>query len=95
MQNSRAHRSLRCVIDAVYLGVHLGTPVLTFLAIGLKTIYLNVKKSNVAANGLYQKFGCIETTAEELGGKGITLYLPEIDEEMNWYVIPNRYVSQS
>lgn len=62
-----------------------------FKVIGLKTIYLNVKKSNVAANGLYQKFGCTQVTAEELQRNGIMLYLPETDEEMNWYVIPNRY----
>ena len=58
---------------------------------GLECIYLNVKKSNIAANCTYQKFGCIETTENSLREKGITLYLPETNEEMNWYVMPNRY----
>jgi len=59
-----------------------------FKVMGLECIFLNVKKSNVAANRTYQKFGCVETTEKELRDKGIRLHLPETDEEMNWYIVP-------
>ncbi len=56
-----------------------------FKIIGLDYIFLNVKKSNVAANRTYQKFGCVKITVEELRQRGIELHLPETSEELAWY----------
>ena len=56
-----------------------------FKVMGLEFIFLNVKKSNVAANGLYQKYGCKKIDEKYLRDKGIHLFLPETNEEMNWY----------
>lgn len=59
-----------------------------FKVMGLECIFLNVKKSNTAANGLYQKFGCKKIDEKYLRDKSIQLFLPETEEEMNWYEFP-------
>ena len=38
---------------------------------------------------LYKKFGCLETSEEALREKGITLFLTETSEEMNWCLFNN------
>lgn len=56
-----------------------------FKVMGLECIFLNVKKSNAAANRTYQKFGCVEVTVEELRQRAIELHMPETSEELVWY----------
>lgn len=59
-----------------------------FKVMGLECIYLNVKKSNDAANGLYRKFGCKEIDEQYLRDMRIQLFLPDTAEEINWYEFP-------
>jgi len=59
-----------------------------FKVMGLQCIYLSVKKSNIVANDLYKKFGCKEIDEKYLREKGVQLFLPETEEELNWYELP-------
>ena len=56
-----------------------------FKLLGLKTIYLYVKKSNKRANALYKKYGCLEISAKNLEDRGINPAYPNTEEELNWY----------